>query len=646
MNLFRFNCLIEDKSHNRLNSIILSLIAELIYENYNQEIERNECFEYVVDYCKFHIEKDYFDKLIDNSDFLVKTPSTKDISLKLTDEKFNEINHTVTEDSLEKYINDFININGLLQSLGEAIKIILYDSIYNNISSFNPDNIKSIIPVELKQKFTKEEVDAFNNFIDWDNYKKNIAVFNVFLKAIEFSIFTSSKGIKELTKDIFKGKRYCLDTNIIFRLLGIGGEERKESLLKVIKWCTYQGIQFEYSSYTFEELKRRVQASVTEIKHAISQKNIEILEESYNSDKYLYNEGFVTYYIEQKKLNKVLSPEAYETNLIASFRLLENELGLKPIDKSVEIHKARIEHWKNKFLEAKKEINQYSRYTQSAAEVDAFNVLYVRELRGNQTTSYSEIKSFYLTTDRTLNQILIKESNCDIVETIFPSQLFLIHSISYDENQEEDYKTFLRFLKRRTTEFKLTGREALNYIKQIRTFTNETSQIKEVLKAYSDLKYDTSLNMDYSEPKHISIQEFTETYLDRKLSAAELSKMKFDKIYSNALSEIPLYIKKSKTITLLIDIVFTVLVVPAIPLFIGLLTEKLYFILILTVVFELVKYLLVNNGNMLNQVRLKVFSYLVTNSAFYKLTDSKQQFFKTSLDLYENSERNIWKKDK
>lgn len=359
MNLFRFNCLIEDKSHNRLNSIILSLIAELIYENYNQEIERNECFEYVVDYCKFHIEKDYFDKLIDNSDFLVKTPSTKDISLKLTDEKFNEINHTVTEDSLEKYINDFININGLLQSLGEAIKIILYDSIYNNISSFNPDNIKSIIPVELKQKFTKEEVDAFNNFIDWDNYKKNIAVFNVFLKAIEFSIFTSSKGIKELTKDIFKGKRYCLDTNIIFRLLGIGGEERKESLLKVIKWCTYQGIQFEYSSYTFEELKRRVQASVTEIKHAISQKNIEILEESYNSDKYLYNEGFVTYYIEQKKLNKVLSPEAYETNLIASFRLLENELGLKPIDKSVEIPKARIEHWKNKFLEAKKEINQY-----------------------------------------------------------------------------------------------------------------------------------------------------------------------------------------------------------------------------------------------------------------------------------------------
>src|SRR5690606_32456986 len=153
---------------------------------------------------------------------------------------------------------------------------------------------------------------------------------------------------------------------------------------------------------------------------------IEILEESYNSDKYLYNEGFVTYYIEQKKLNKVLSPEAYETNLIASFRLLENELGLKPIDKSVEIPKARIEHWKNKFLEAKKEINQYSRYTQSAAEVDAFNVLYVRQLRGNQTTSYSEIKSFYLTTDRTLNQILIKESNCDIVETIFPSQLFLI----------------------------------------------------------------------------------------------------------------------------------------------------------------------------------------------------------------------------
>lgn len=646
MNIFRYNCLIEDKNHNRLNSIILSQIAELIYDNYNQEIDRNECFEYLVDYCKFQIEKDYYDNLIDNCDFLIKTPSEKDVTLKLTPEKFNEIKNSVTEDSLEKYINDFVNGNSLPKSLGDAITIILYDSIYNNISSFNPDNIKSIIPVELKQKFTKEEVDAFNNFIDWENNKKNISVFNVFLKAIEFAIFTSSKGIKELSKDIFQGKRYCLDTNIIFRLLGIGGEERKESLLNVIKWCIYQGIQFEYSSYTFDELKRRVQASVSEIKHAISQKNIEILEESYNSDKHLYNEGFITYYIEQKKLSKVLSPEAYETNLITSFRLLENELGLKPIDKSVEIPKARIEHWKNKFFEAKKEINQYSRYTQSAAEVDAFNVLYVRELRGNQTTSYSEIKSFYLTTDRTLNQILIKESNCDIVETIFPSQLFLIHSISYDENQEEDYKTFLRFLKRRTTEFKLTGREALNYIKQIRTFTNETVQIKEVLKAYSDLNYDTSLNMDYSEPKNISIQEFTETYLDRKLSAAELSKMKFDKIYSNALREIPGYIKKSKLITLLVDIIFTAFIVPAIPILIGILTEKLYLIFVLTVVFELTKYLLVNAGNSLNKIRLKVFLYLVYKSAFYKLTDSKQQFIKTAIDLYDNSERNVWKKDK
>ena len=66
----------------------------------------------------------------------------------------------------------------------------------------------------------------------------------------------------------------------------------------------------------------------------------------------------------------------------------------------------------------------------------------------------------------------------------------------------------------------------------------------------------------------------------------------------------------------------------------------------LTVVFELTKYLLVNAGNSLNKIRLKVFLYLVYKSAFYKLTDSKQQFIKTAIDLYDNSERNVWKKDK
>lgn len=235
MNLFRFNCLIEDRNHDRLNSIILSLIFEKIFENYNDSISRNDCFRFLVEDFKFQIEKDYFFKLIDQCDSLIKNPNVDDVLINLKPEKFDEIKKSVNEESLESYIKKFVNENLYNEKMVDIISNLLYEAIYNNISSFNTNNIKSIIPKELKTKYSNEEIEAFNNFIDWDNYFKNLSVFNIFQMAVEFSIFTSSFAIKELSKDIFVGKRYCLDANIIFRLLGIGGKDRKESLLNVIK---------------------------------------------------------------------------------------------------------------------------------------------------------------------------------------------------------------------------------------------------------------------------------------------------------------------------------------------------------------------------------------------------------------------------
>ena len=99
-------------------------------------------------------------------------------------------------------------------------------------------------------------------------------------------------------------------------------------------------------------------------------------------------------------------------------------------------------------------------------------------------------------------------------------------------------------------------------------------------------------------------------------------------------------------ITLLVDIILTAFIVPAIPILIGILAKKLYLIFVLIVIFEITKYLLFNSGSLMINFRLKVFQYLVCNSAFYKLTDSKRQFMKTAIELYDNYERNVWKKDK
>src|SRR5690554_84262 len=330
-NLFRLNCMMDDNRSKNYNSIMVSLVSELIFENDNKELNRSECYDYIVNDLKIKLQKDVFVNIIEKSKNFVHTPSAVDVGIKLTDKKFAEINDNIENHSIGRHIDDFVKEKKLPNEFKQSIESLLYQAIYENINSFTIQNIQTLIPDNLKDNYTEEEIKAFNDFLSSSNHNKNSVLFNTFLKAVEFAIITSGKGVKEFTKGIFEGKEYLLDANIIFRLLGVGGIERQESLLNLIKQCNHQGITFLYSNESYLEFKRRVEASVNDIKRATENKSIELLEEMLQDDKVEFNNGFITHYA-QLKLNKVVrSPEQYETNIMADFRTLSSKQSLSTI---------------------------------------------------------------------------------------------------------------------------------------------------------------------------------------------------------------------------------------------------------------------------------------------------------------------------
>ena len=222
-----------------------------------------------------------------------------------------------------------------------------------------------------------------------------------------------------------------------------------------------------------------------------------------------FNQGFITHYAESKIAKEVRSPEQYETKVMADFRILCKNHNISTLSLNGNLKNRDIERMQNVLYKDKKDIYEYSQYTKTAAKVDATNVLSVKHLRGQNDYNYSDIKSFYLTTDRTLNGILALKADDKIAETILPSQLFILHNSLSDNGDEKDYEAFTKFLKRRTTEFKYSGKQALLYIEEIRNHTVEPEHIKEILKAYSDRKYDTSLLEIDVEPEYVSIKDFT-----------------------------------------------------------------------------------------------------------------------------------------
>lgn len=643
--LFRLNCFLNDTQANDFKRIVISLVSEYIFDNKNQEIKLEECYKHIISYHKLEIEKDYFSSIITNHKSFEQIPLQTDISIKLTSKKFSEINDRLKEHSIEVHIEKFLKSKNYSIVLKERIKSLLYQAVFENISSFSTENLSSLISSQIQNNFTNDEIEKFNEFLEDQNHDKNTAVYNVFLKATEFAIITSGKGVKEFSKDLFNGKKYCLDTNILFRLLGIGGLERQNTLINLIKSCNHQGITFEYTSQTLLELKKTLAGSVKYLKVAEKKYDIIALGELTETDPQLFNEDFVLHYSKLRAKNEVKNPDQYELKLLSDFRTLESQLGFGLTKGNINI----LEKDKLKFSEflfkSKKELPYGARYSKTAANIDAYNILYVRKIRNENNYNYIDVKSFYLTTDRTLNIVLSKDIGNIIPETILPSQLFILHHPYTSNGEQVDYDLFLQFVKRRTTEFHLKGSEVLTYINQIRQQTTSKTELRNILLVYADKRYDVSNNHNIEERKVRPLQEIIDTVIDKKLEQGKLDSDELRTIKQNANQRIPVINNNTKWTVRVLDILLTIIIIPLTILIVKNISTDIKVIASATLGVEIIKFLITSKTRIWNYVWGKLLLFSLKNSNYFKLTKD-ESYIELGLKEYNTLDGEIWKKSK
>lgn len=643
--LFRLNCFLNDTEANDFKRIIISLVSEYIFESNNEEQKLDACYKHIVNYHKLDVEKDYFLSIVSNYKHFEQIPLQNDVLIKLTSKKFGEINDRLNEHSIEVYIERFLKKNSLPLSLVKSIKDIIHQSVYENISTFSTDNLSSLISVKLISNFSNDEISAFNSFIEDNDNEKNTAIYNIFLKATEFAIITSGKGVKEFSKDIFKGKRYCLDTNILFRLLGIGGVERQNTLKGLIKSCNHQGIIFEFTPHTYQELNKTLSGSVKYLKYAEKKYDLDMLGELTESDPNIFKDDFITHYSNLKASGKVNNPDQYELNLLADFRTLQQELSFGITKGNIVISDKERNKMSEYFYKSKKDLPYGTKYTKNAANIDAHNILFVRKLRGENNYNYVDVKSFYLTTDRTLNVILSKESNLIIPETILPSQLFILHHPYTSNGEHVDYELFLQFVKRRTTEFHFKGGEVLTYINQIRKQTTSKAELRNILTVYADKRYNVSSNNSIEERKVKPLQEIIDTILDKKLQKGEEDSLELSKIKTNANNQISNFHYSTRKIVRIFDILLTIILIPISILIIRKFTTDLKLLIGITLVIEGVKFLITSKTNIWNNLWKYFLTKKLTKSNYYQLTQD-QSYIKKGFETYDKVDGEIWKKIK
>ena len=126
---------------------------------------------------------------------------------------------------------------------GSDVKQIIYKFLYqlllSNIESFKKlldsnAKVEDLINLE-SSAYTVVERQIINEFLSWENNEKNKAVFDIASYALEYCMISNSKGGHNLHLYNLKNKSFYLDTNIIFRALGINGSNRQNRTITFLK---------------------------------------------------------------------------------------------------------------------------------------------------------------------------------------------------------------------------------------------------------------------------------------------------------------------------------------------------------------------------------------------------------------------------
>src|SRR5690606_26186700 len=86
--------------------------------------------------------------------------------------------------------------------------------------------VDDLINIE-SHSYTVIERDVINEFLVWDNNDKNKAIFDIASYALEYCMISNNGNGAHIQLNNLKNKIFYLDTNVIYRALGINGESRQ-----------------------------------------------------------------------------------------------------------------------------------------------------------------------------------------------------------------------------------------------------------------------------------------------------------------------------------------------------------------------------------------------------------------------------------
>ncbi|MBE6312482.1 MAG: hypothetical protein E7076_04945 [Bacteroidales bacterium] len=493
--------IIEDALYNNSSdkAIAISLLIESITKNYAITLSHEEILAVIKDQ-KFTENFDYYD------DGGIK------VSLKNKRRKLIE-QEQVNNKNLNDYIVTFVKNHNLDKSKIDVFYRFLYSVFTTNLEGFKLLlKEKSILQID-DSTFGDEDKVIINEFLDWDDKGKNEAIFNLASFALEYCMLTNKKdALFEINN--LRNKNLYIDSNIIFRALGVNGEDRKLRTEQFLSKFHSVRQDLFITKETDIEIKETIDYYITKLNRATTpaaRVKPEVYLETVDID------GFYKLYFKWRVNRTDGSVSSFKTHLLAKYEELQKRFHIQK--DSVRPYKE--DDIKELISDYESQIIKYCEdKSYTAASVDARNIIWMEYKRNGQNDDIYQVKYFFVSSDQHLRHWDYNRNTNEIPIVMLPSQ-WLSMVLRYMERTDDDYKSFVCFLNMKVSHPTLSEEQLLYAIEGISEITSDIKQQTFLIKSFIKEDFNNELQGLANEKLQEKAKDFAETKFDKRLKELE-----------------------------------------------------------------------------------------------------------------------------
>lgn len=481
-------------------------MSATLFANNNYQISPVQLHKRVVEDALFVLNNDEGITLGELSDYIEKeyyfSFDENELLKVLQDSRFNNVfewraaAETDTRYFLKKERREILNMNDT-KTLGDYIDEYLAlkdnatdkaDTIYQylyGVFTTNVDSFKRMLEAKDVKSLTEhyspkeEDTDIINGFLDWDNEAKNIAIFNLASYALEFCLLTCKKG-SSLKLESLKHKTFYLDTNILYRAIGINGEDRKLRSLSFLRKLKESEDEIRISKVSWEEYEGSLKNYIKLLRRSKAP-----AVHSKVFTEYVTYDDIYRYYHLWASTRHNSTIDLFVDWLNSSMKSLMEEFEIK-----VDILSPySLEKEKEKIQEMTSQIRNFGKgKPYETASHDAQNILWVEANRKPGEATIFSTKTFLLSSDRGLYVWDSKYHSKQTPIVVMPSQ-WLSLLLRYVARSKDDFRSFVCFLNIQDKEGILTGEQINSILAGIAEMTNNVEQQKYFLETIVEREF-------------------------------------------------------------------------------------------------------------------------------------------------------------